>query len=777
MAPKPPPAVFGFDAVAAKLHALFLSSRNTPSRSSSETSITSMAFKELRSNFQAPLRGVRRSPSAEAAPSAANEPPRPGVARGAATENSTGRPITPSPASTTTVPCRQLRSASASANRSAVSVSSTASVGRNNFRVADRAHQEMQPVTTTATPMRRLQYSEFVRLNIGSRFTIVVPPSDRYDNDEAKKGRAAFLASARRLVLHGRGKLSADEREEFWQEELSSRTITRGGKEYHEFHVVVRSFPERDVLEETNLPDSLVKNVLKIGAGLLVDVRGLDRATSLLIKLNRAPYLEFFQVRESGDSFIDDAISFPKSKKSAVRLDYLDGQLKTYRGDACSYVEILMKYFQRELKVARDELKTNRSDAAARNERESSACFDDAMSAEMSSDDVKSYANYVDGHYRDAMELVAGSFVEGGPDLLPPGQIFEFYLRFQSTFPLCHSLMKIVVETGHYKFPERELPTDDDVDGISEANDWANEEVGAPRLEDKERKILFLFLALIRTRSRNLLKYWSHIEPLAFYFKGYRLPGRASMSGGFNSTLDTCWKEQEELHSRMQPSFLQKLRGTQRMFVAFDNHNKVHMKKNITEGKTAITHIGTYFFAKEERPLYLPPGTTMTSPRGVRFKVVSCNSHSVTHYLARGTVVGEVGSAGEIVEGELQDELDAEKDMIREGFFWPTIGWAIESMPGFPAAKEVTYQCQDVPGPRMAWVGIDASTTDLVLNHDRPLMEPNAEGGRTWESSDYYDASIMAQRIVTMSEYSKELPVRDSFDHLNHEISLAVLAK
>ena len=88
----------------------------------------------------------------------------------------------------------------------------------------------MQPVTTTATPMRRLQYSEFVRLNIGSRFTIVVPPSDRYDNDEAKKGRAAFLASARRLVLHGRGKLSADEREEFWQEELSSRAIMRGGK-------------------------------------------------------------------------------------------------------------------------------------------------------------------------------------------------------------------------------------------------------------------------------------------------------------------------------------------------------------------------------------------------------------------------------------------------------------------------------------------------------------------------------------------------------------------
>ena len=227
MAPKPPPAVFGFDAVDTKLHELFLSSRNTQSRSSSETSITSMAFKELRSNFQAPLCGVRRSPSAEAAPSAADAPPRPGVARGAATENSTGRPITPSPASTTTVPCRQLRSASASANRSAVSVSSTASVGRNNFRVADRAHQEMQPVTTTATPMRRLQYSEFVRLKAGERFTIVVPPSDRYDNDEAKKGRAAFLASARRLVLHGRGKLSAEEREEFWQEELSSRAITR----------------------------------------------------------------------------------------------------------------------------------------------------------------------------------------------------------------------------------------------------------------------------------------------------------------------------------------------------------------------------------------------------------------------------------------------------------------------------------------------------------------------------------------------------------------------
>jgi hypothetical protein len=50
---------------------------------------------------------------------------------------------------------------------------------------------------------------------------------------------------------------------------------------------------------------------------------------------------------------------------------------------------------------------------------------------------------------------------------------------------------------------------------------------------------------------------------------------------------------------------------------SFDNHNKKKIKKTITDGKTAINHIGTPTFLKEDVPYQLPKGTMMTSPRGI----------------------------------------------------------------------------------------------------------------------------------------------------------------
>ena len=47
-------------------------------------------------------------------------------------------------------------------------------------------------------------------------------------------------------------------------------------------------------------------------------------------------------------------------------------------------------------------------------------------------------------------------------------------------------------------------------------------------------------------------------------------------------------------------------------------------KKNPTDGKNAITHIGTVYYAKKAKPIDLPVGTIVKSPHGVMFEVDSC---------------------------------------------------------------------------------------------------------------------------------------------------------
>ena len=73
---------------------------------------------------------------------------------------------------------------------------------------------------------------------------------------------------------------------------------------------------------------------------------------------------------------------------------------------------------------------------------------------------------------------------------------------------------------------------------------------------------------------------------------------------------------------------------------AFDNFNEEQPNKIITQGKSAIMHIGTVFHLKNNRPLELPVGTKMTSPIGVKSVVTECLPFNVDKYLVRDAVVG-----------------------------------------------------------------------------------------------------------------------------------------
>ena len=132
-----------------------------------------------------------------------------------------------------------------------------------------------------------------------------------------------------------------------------------------------------------------------------------------------------------------------------------------------------------------------------------------------------------------------------------------------------------------------------------------------------------------------LLRHWSQVDPLAYYFRGIHQPATRSLAGCHTSTLKTCWKRQDEIYNKATPTFNALMRTESYRMGAFDNFNKEQPKKFITHGKSAIMHIGTVFYLKNNRPLELPLGTKMTSPMGVKFIVTECLPFNADKYLVR----------------------------------------------------------------------------------------------------------------------------------------------
>ena len=76
------------------------------------------------------------------------------------------------------------------------------------------------------------------------------------------------------------------------------------------------------------------------------------------------------------------------------------------------------------------------------------------------------------------------------------------------------------------------------------------------------------------------------------------------------------------------PSFNEKLQTEVCCTGAFDNYQKVNIKKEAVKGKNAITHRGTAYLLKKDRPYELPANTQMVSTGGLKFTVTSCKHSS-----------------------------------------------------------------------------------------------------------------------------------------------------
>ena len=85
---------------------------------------------------------------------------------------------------------------------------------------------------------------------------------------------------------------------------------------------------------------------------------------------------------------------------------------------------------------------------------------------------------------------------------------------------------------------------------------------------------------------------------------------------------------------------------------AFNNYQRMIQKKDQTANKSAITHIGTAMYLKENVPIHIPPWSTVRSPCGMTFKVLTCSKHES----GKNMVTGEIYNDGTIT-------CDSERDL------------------------------------------------------------------------------------------------------------------
>lgn len=114
-------------------------------------------------------------------------------------------------------------------------------------------------------------------MKIGQQFTLVISYSHPCDIKDAKKHRSDLFKDFKcKIKGHLPRNMTADEKEMYFEEDLKLRSIQREDCVYQEFNVKVRKYPERDVMDVTDLVTCEFRHLIHedTRAGLLIELCG-----------------------------------------------------------------------------------------------------------------------------------------------------------------------------------------------------------------------------------------------------------------------------------------------------------------------------------------------------------------------------------------------------------------------------------------------------------------------------------------------------------------------
>eukprot|EP00984_Skeletonema_dohrnii_P009331 scaffold3571_cov78-Skeletonema_dohrnii-CCMP3373.AAC.3 len=636
-------------------------------------------------------------------------------------------------------------------------------------------------MSSTQLGMRRLPFKDIVRLKEGDEFIIVLhQPSGKrpsnvsqrvwaesnsrrkpnyVSNDVWSKANTqwyAILGDFQKTVLDGIAG-SGEEMDAIYKQQLSHRSFQRDGQEYYELHLTVQSCPEQETLRQYNLSERTINNLIEkpmnvLGDGFHVQLYGYG---SFLLRYATLPYVEVYVARRQEDPYLDNYIGkFPRSNNEDTMLTALKGQLHATNGDMAATVQVMMGYYHHSY----TQMKQQQRQQQQRQQQQpidDTKIFHELISKELTSEELVRFASMIDNDYRERMLDLYSDFSEATPYLISEEQHRQYHNQLKRTFPNTYRVLHTIASSKY--FPLQQKNVDDDM-----STNCGDDNL----LQTKERQLLFVFYALLRTKSRNHLNHWSQVDSLARCYKGHQQPGGKNFAGSFHSTLPTSLKKQQDLYLLGSQRMSDKLRRLAHVSGAFDNHNRIINKKSNSDGKSAISHIGTATCLKQDRPFQLLRGTKIVSPSGIEFDLTKCSkTNDPFIYLLKGTLTS-------MIPEDAGTTINHEKSLIESGQVeWPTLGWTVMYMPGFTPRSELVYAGQIVTPPQLAWISSNTSNSSLVLNPKRKLVSPLTKRKKSLDSKSYIDCHQLARRLVDMNSHVYYLTKLKERFHTVHDES------
>jgi len=245
---------------------------------------------------------------------------------------------------------------------------------------------------------------------------------------------------------------------------------------------------------------------------MYVELLGYGSQGFCHLKLLTLPYVEVHVQRATTGAFLQQGIDFKKNTKEENLMINVAKEFYASKGDAAAYVEILMKYYRSCVPAKKRQKETEVTEGDANHD------FRMAIACELEAIAVRDFANEVDSEYEEALMALVG-WSEATTELLADDRVRHYYDLFQQSFPLTHMVFSTIVSSKSKKidlnaamFPSTKIAASAPVSVIPLGDLSTTGVVGVP-LHKKERIALNSWLALIRARSRDLLKTWSRVEP------------------------------------------------------------------------------------------------------------------------------------------------------------------------------------------------------------------------------------------------------------------------
>ncbi len=245
-----------------------------------------------------------------------------------------------------------------------------------------------------------------------------------------------------------------------------------------------------------------------------LEVLGVGSSHTVLLPLNAIPFVEIYVRRPTNGPFLDGRFEFSHTVSEGAFVSKLQRCLFSTRGDTSATVQVMMQYYKCLGKRVEVE-KSNEPTIAAASKGTFNAAETISLSEkdihtrikmELNTPDLETFANDVDSEYEDAMASKLRDFSSTSDYLVPPSTIRKYFNRMKLSFPTLHYFFAVLISNTKFII-------DMDTHAADEVSDK-----DASDLHRKERIIFHIFLAVLRTKSRDLLPHYAMVEPLGLFF-------------------------------------------------------------------------------------------------------------------------------------------------------------------------------------------------------------------------------------------------------------------